>query len=438
MEVAMPNKTALAILAAALASALAFLAPATPAAAGSTEQVLYNFCSISQCADGSEALAGLIFDNAGNLYGTTSGGGAYGYGTVFELAPGGGGTWTETVLYSFCPAPGCGDGAYPGYGSLVLDAAGNLYGTTSFGGAYQTACGGHDCGTVFELSPSGDGTWTETVLHSFGNGTDGREPLSGLIFDAAGNLYGTTYRGGAGARGLGTVFELVAGTSGTWTEKVLHNFCPGHGCAGDANSPRAALILGAAGSLYGTTTAGGSKNRSCGAAGCGAIFRLKPTANGRWKENVLYSFTARGGSQAGLILDAAGHLYGTASETVFELMPGKNGIWTEKALHRFGKGTDGAGPAASLVFDAAGKLYSTTVGGGAYGYGTLFQMTPENGKWTETILHSFDNNGQDGTSPRANVIFDSAGNLYSTTSGGGTSGSGCDGYGCGTVFEITP
>jgi len=199
------------LLGAVVGIVVGILTAASPAIAAPTEQVLYSFCSVSGCADGNTPLAGLISDAAGNLYGTTPSGGSIsncstGCGTVFELTPGAGGTWTETVLYSFCPANGCSDGAYPESGNLVFDAVGNLYGTTAFGGAYQSACGGHDCGTVFELSPDGGGKWTETVLHSFGNGTDGREPLASLIFDAAGNLYGTTAFGGADAGG--TVFEL--------------------------------------------------------------------------------------------------------------------------------------------------------------------------------------------------------------------------------------
>jgi uncharacterized repeat protein (TIGR03803 family) len=445
----MPSKKTVTLLIMILVVVFGFLTSVVPTLAANKEKVLYSFCSVSGCSDGSEALGGLVFDGAGNLYGTTSGGGVYGYGTVFKLTPGAGGAWTETVLYSFCPAPGCADGAYPGYGSLVLDPAGNLYGTTSYGGVYQAACGGRDCGTVFELSPNGGGDWTESVLHSFGNGTDGREPLSGLIFDRTGNLYGTTFAGGAGhgftcGSGCGTVFGLTPGANGTWTETVLYRFCYPHGCLGGAG-PQAGLTLDSLGNLCGTASYGGSSS-TCGGQGCGVVFQLTPS-NGKWKERVLSSFSYRTGKQpqASLVLDTAGSLYGTTSlggayryGVAFKLKPSQKGKWTESVLHSFGKSKDGTGPAAGVVFDGSGRLYSTTVGGGAYGYGTVFRLTPESGRWTEMVLHSFDNNGQDGKSPRANLVFDTAGNVYSTTSGGGASGSGCDGYGCGTVFEITP
>jgi uncharacterized repeat protein (TIGR03803 family) len=385
-----------------------------------TQTALYSFCIASGCADGSGPVGTLIFDAAGNLYGSTGAGGTgnscgEGCGTVFQLTPGTNG-WTETVLYSFA---GGADGQQPN-APLIFDAAGNLYGT---GGG-----GANGDGTVFELSPDGGGKWTETVLHSFGNGTDGREPLANLIFDAAGNLYGTTAFGGADAGG--TVFELSPGSNGTWTETVLHNFCfSGNGCK-DGRNPEAGLVFDPAGNLYGTTYTGGTYRRSCGSQ-CGVVFRLKPGASGKWTEKVLWTFNNTWGSQSPLIRDVAGNLYGMFGKTAFELTPSKGGNWTEKVLHEFDKGTGGTGPIGSLIFDGAGNLYSTTAGGGAYGYGTVYELMPaQNGKWTETILHSFANDG-DGTSPRAGLIFDSAGNLYSTTTFGGIDGGG-------TIFEITP
>jgi uncharacterized repeat protein (TIGR03803 family) len=425
----MPRERILVLLGTAFAALLGSLASVVPASAAQTEAVLYSFCSNSKCTDGIEPLAGLTFDDAGNLYGMTHIGGAYGYGTVFQLTLGVGGKWTENVIYNFCSAPDCTDGAYPFYGSLIFDAAGNLYGTTSAGGTYGAACGGAGCGTVFELTPGVDSVWSEAVLHNFNNdGKDGWQPAAGLTFDAAGNLYGTTSFGGsskAGACrniGCGTVFELTLGAAGTWAEKVLHSFCPGDVCAGDGNQPQAGVILGKTGNLYGTTRLGGSRQRPCG-QGCGVVFQLIPASNGKWKEKVLHTFTGQDGRepQASLTFDPTGNLYGTTPATVFELI--KNDGWAEKVLHRFYKVNDGVTLRSSLIFDVNGNLYSTTFAGGDSGSGTVFRLTPQaDGKWTEKILHSFKNNGQDGRSPLAGLIFDSAGNLYGTTAVGGTSG----------------
>ena len=202
--------------------------------------MLYSF--INNGTDGIVPDGGVIFDGAGNLYGTTFSGGTHSEGTVYELTPAGGGGWTEKVLHSF-DQNGT-DGAFPA-AALIFDTAGNLYGTTAGGGTYSK-------GTVFELTPVGGGTWTEKVLYSFGNGTDGFSPYSGLVFDAAGNLYGTAYYGGTYSRG--TVFELSPGAGGTWTEKVLHSF--GNGT--DASQPFSGLTFDTAGNLYGTTEVGGA------------------------------------------------------------------------------------------------------------------------------------------------------------------------------------
>ena len=208
--------------------------------------------------DGADPAAGLIFDAAGNLYGTTYGGGTYDWGTVFELTPAAGGGWTEKVLYSFL---GGADGFFPA-ADLIFDAAGNLYGTTGYGGAY-------DNGTVFELTPTGGGDWTEKLLHSFSynlNGMDGTYPQAGLIFDAAGNLYGTTV--GGGNYGGGTVFELTPTAGGNWTETVLHNF---NRNGTDGADPYAGLIFDGAGNLYGTTSFGD-------VYGDGTVFQLTPVS----------------------------------------------------------------------------------------------------------------------------------------------------------------
>jgi uncharacterized repeat protein (TIGR03803 family) len=347
------------------------------------EAVLYSFNG----TDGTTPFAALVFDGAGNLYGATQGGGAYGYGTVFQLAPGVGGTWTETVLHSFNNNGQ--DGYYP-YSNLIFDAAGNLYGTTSSGGS--SVCGG-GCGTVFELTPAGNGTWAETLVHSFA-GSDGEGP-SGLTFDGSGNLYATTAAGGTsngcGGFGCGNVFELTPGTNGTWTETVLYNFTGGsHG-----GNPIGGVIFDASGNLYGQNNP--------------YVFRLARSANGTWTEKVLYRVA---GSPGGLIFDAAGNLYGMDTMggkpnckghgcgTIFELAPGESGKWKEKVLHSFNydnKGKSGYWPYSGLIFDAAGNLYGTTLYGGSYHYcasglgcGTAFQLMPNTkGTWTEKLLHSF-------------------------------------------------
>jgi uncharacterized repeat protein (TIGR03803 family) len=212
------------------------------------EKILYNF--IYNGTGAYEPVAGLIFDASGNLYGTTLQGGTYGAGndhtggTVFELTPSADGSWTETVLYNFDES---GSGPYGPGAVLVLDPAGNLYSTTPDGGTYNSS------GTVFELSPQAGGSWTETTLHSFGNGSDGLNPFDGLVLDASGNLYGTTWQGGA--YGKGTAFELMPEAGGAWEEKVLYSF---GGSGTDGKNPSGGLIFDASGNLYGTTQGGGA------------------------------------------------------------------------------------------------------------------------------------------------------------------------------------
>ena len=328
----------------------------TPKADGDwTEKVLYSFNQTG----GSYPEAGLILDAAGDLYGTTYQGGTHGQGTAFELTPQADGSWKEKVLHSFNIT----DGANPEAG-LIFDAAGNLYGTTDQGGTYGF-------GTAFELTPQGDGGWTEKVLHSFNfNETDGANPEAGLIFDGAGNLYGTT--NGSGTGSVGTVFELTSKADGSWKEKVLYSFD-----GSDGSNPEAGLILDRAGDLYGTTSSGGSDN-------LGTVFKLALKADGDWTEKVLYSFNETDGAypEAGLILDASGNLYGTTvgggtngDGTVFELTPEGGGSWTEKVLHNF-NGMDGFAPYAGLTFDTAGNLYGTNTGGGTHNDGTAFELTP--------------------------------------------------------------
>jgi uncharacterized repeat protein (TIGR03803 family) len=313
--------------------------------------VLHSFAG---GADGANPEGVLIKDKSGNLYGTTTAGGVSGTGTVFRVSAAG----VERVLYSFA---GGTDGAIPEAG-LAWDAAGNLYGTTTAGGANGN-------GTVFRLSPPKQkGTeWTETVLYSFGLGSDGTVPVGGVAFDGAGNLYGTTSAGGT--FGYGTIFQLVPSGS-TWTETILHDFQN----ASDGAVPYAGLIY-KAGNFYGGATEGGT-------AGGGTIFELTPGSSG-WTFTVLYSVPGWGisGPFRDLMMDPSGNLYGTthcdgnnSAGTVYKLTPAP-GSWTYTSLYVFTGGTDGLYSYSNLVFDN-GSIYGTTQEGGANGMGVVFQIAP--------------------------------------------------------------
>ncbi|PYX48380.1 MAG: hypothetical protein DMG79_11885 [Acidobacteria bacterium] len=425
MSTLSPNfKAVLAVLTLAL-----FAAPA--ALAQEQEKVLYSFYDSGGLV---LPVAGVISDASGNLYGTTFYGGANGVGMVFELSPGTSG-WKETVLHSFNVD---GTDGFWITGGLVFDAAGNLYGTTEFGGSGLCISGIGGCGMVYKLTPNSNGSWTETILHNF-DGNDGFEAHSGLTIDAAGNLYGTTANGGAYSQG--TVYEVSPSAGGTWTEKTLHDFTGG----ADGGVPYGSVLLDAAGNLYGMTSAGGGNTPAC-RYGCGTVFELSPTLSGNWKWKGLHDFSKRDGDGKypynGLIFDASGNLYGVTSGggggphnkgIVFELSPTAGGKWTEKILHNFNiHNADGNGPSGTPVFDASGNLYGVTLGGGSNGKGSTFKLTPTTvGPWTETVLHSFSDQGSDGYHPNAGLIFDASGNLYGTTGDGGQ-------FNEGTVFEITP
>jgi uncharacterized repeat protein (TIGR03803 family) len=390
--------------------------PWSPAAHAQTFKVLYSFTG---GADGSQPHAGLVFDAAGNLYGTTRFSGAWthggGLGTVFKLAKNG----KETVLYSFRGRP---DGANP-QDSVVRDANGNLYGTT-YGGGPSTY------GTVFKLSRTGK----ETVLHKFCTETgclDGAVPTASLIRDGSGNLYGTT-NGGGSARSCnvdcGTVFKV----SRTGQETVLYNFTGGV----DGGGPTAGLVQNASGNFYGTTYLGG--NPKCNlypGLGCGVVFKL--TKSG--KETVVHTFVGgldgAGPSPGRLVRDAAGNLFGTTYSgggngcggsgcgTVYKLdTAGKLTV-----LYRFSGGENGGGPAA-VIMDKSGNLYGATEQGGG-----VFKLDTTG---RETVLHTF-TGGSDGAIPKGSLVMDAAGNLYGVTAAGGNP-SCFDGIGCGVVFEITP
>jgi uncharacterized repeat protein (TIGR03803 family) len=416
-----------------------------------SESILWNFGNGN---DGADPFGGLIADKNGNLYGTTYIGGTHfsasdNGGIVFELTPPSttGGDWTESVLWNF----GDGNDGNSAVGTLLMDPSGNLYGTTSQGGASND-------GTVFELKAPATtgGEWTESVLWSFGNGKDdGSDPQSnGLIMDASGDLYGTTSKGGTHGQlnvtgfGGGTVFELKppATPGGDWTESVLWNFGKGK----DGDSPFFGLIPDKNGNLYGTTAYGGTFASS--ANNGGTVFELKPpaTAGGDWTESILWNFGKGNDGFAAytdLIMDSSGNLYGTtffggifggspADGTVFKLIAPStsSGKWTESVLWNFGNGTDGVWPYGGVIADTSGNLYGTTNHDG----GTVFELTPPStigGDWTESILWGF-GSGTDGAGPEAGLLMDISGNLYGTTTEGGTTLSGSDDGG--TVFEINP
>jgi uncharacterized repeat protein (TIGR03803 family) len=375
----------------------------TPLAQAQTFSVIHNFTGGS---DGGAPFAGFTIDGAGNLYGTASFGGATEYGVVFKINPQG----EETVLHNFV---GGIDGANP-EGSLVRDAAVNLFGTTIAGGA-------SGAGTVFKLTPNGK----ETVLYSFTGKTDGAKPIAGLTKDSLGNLYGTTTAGGA--NGNGVVFKLHK-NAGKWTEHVLYSFGPGT----DGAIPVAGVTLDAAGNLYGTTSAGG-------AYGYGTIFKLK-RGKSRWTESILHNF--QNGSDgavpyAGLVFDRSGNLYGAAAEggtgadvggTVFKLTHSSSG-WTFTVLYSL-PGWDISGTFRNVLFDASGNLYATTHCDGSYESGTVYKLTPSSGTWTYSSLYVF-TGGSDGQYSFSNLVFDKQGNLYGTTNVGGANN-------FGIVFKITP
>jgi len=432
----MPNTRLSFLLIALSVTLVGALASAQPLFAADQEKVLKYFGGkIDGRRNGSNPSGGLIFDAAGNLYGTTQEGGLIqcgydgGCGTVFELTRQADGSWKETVLYRFTGRDAGGPAA-----GLVFDGAGNLYGTA-------TGCNIDGCidGPVFELERQADGTWKYKRLYH------APQPGGPLIFDQAGDLYGTAF-GVVGDPYWGSVFELTPGPNGKWTSKILHRFSP----YANGKWPVGGLTIDAAGNLYGVTCCGGSYVGRCSdSQGCGVVFELTPQAVGKWKEIVLHRFNGKDGfnSAAGLTSDAQGNLYGTSGGglqscqgyycgVVFELVrPQTGGKWKEKVLHNF-HFSDGWGPESNLTFDSAGNLYGTTFAGGGpcfdpRGCGTAFELMPtQNGEWSEKVLFKF--RGGDGAYPSSDLIFDSSGNLYGETySDDGSAGPG-------VVFEITP
>lgn len=381
--------------------------------AASKETTLHSFnCDTEGCGP----FGALVLDATGNLYGTTGG-------TVFKLArpatPGR--LWTLSVLHWFTLKEG--EGLFAG---VVFDTMGDLYGTAVDGGT-------HDVGTVFELSPGSDG-WTETTLYNFcseGGGycTDGEHPFAGVVVDRQGNVYGLTRD--AGPYNGGVAFELTQG-SGGWTETVLYGF---GAKSDDGGGPYFAPVFdGAEKHLYGTTEFGPTGR-------FGTVFQLRPTSGG-WKERVLHSFRGGDGSlpYGGLVLDAARNLYGTTSQggphnqgTVFKLSPGAHGHWKETLVYDFPNIQQGGYPLGTLAIDKQGTLYGIAGGGGGCGgtCGLIYQLAPQaHGKWKYAVLHKF--NGSDGMWPQGGLVLDKQQkHLYGTTKYGGA-------YDAGVVFEVTP
>jgi uncharacterized repeat protein (TIGR03803 family) len=318
--------------------------------------------------------------------------------------------------------------------SLILDSAGDIYGTTTLGGT-SANCNSFGCGTVFELSPTGSG-YTKTTLYSF-NGysasgdNDGSWPTAGLVLDSKGRLFGTTGNGGSSSD-AGTVFMLTHSSSG-WKETILHTFS-----GTDGFKPAANLLMDSHGNLYGTTVEGGAFNQ-------GTVFMLSPTASG-WKHAILHSFSAKGdGAQPyGIIFDAAGNIYGntffggtTANDCgeVFELSRTSTG-WKETNLHIFtGKNGDGCQTVPFFAFDAAGRLYGTTSGGGNdFFSGTVFTLSHASGVWKESVIYRF-TGADDGGAPGA-IAFSPSGELFGITNYGAPAG--CNNLdGCSQIFKLT-
>ncbi len=376
----------------------------------------------------------LVADVAGNLYGTAPGGGQFNCGTVFQFTPPAnfGALWTEATLYNFA---GSSDGCGPN-GKLVLDVAGNLYGTTRLGGI--------GVGTAFELSPpiQPGASWSETVIYSFGSSSiDGQEPMAGLIIDAQGNLYGTTSTGGSGMFGFGTAFELSPPTqNASWSETVLYNF---GSFQDDGSLPEAPLISDSSGNLYGTASFGGTESNN------GTVFQLAPPQQpgGPWTETILHDFGSvpNDGTSptAGLTITPSGALLGMTPGggpplhpfgVIFALAPPSSpgGDWGYVLAYIFTGSLDGGIPQGSLtlLFGKSPVLYGTTSLGGLFGEGIVFQLTPPGpgGTWVETPLYNF-TGGNDGARPESGLLLHNYA-LYGTTLKGGV-------HGLGTAYRLS-
>lgn len=370
----------------------------------------------------------LLEDASGNLYGTTKGGGSYGVGAVYELSPPAvsGGSWTQTIIYSFVPYGG---GGYVPFSDLVRDQAGAFYGTFFSGG--DPIC---NCGGVFKLTPPAvaGGAWTESAIYKF-TSSDGHLPTNGaLALTRTGTLYGTTLAGGT--YNSGVIYQLTTKNGISYSEKVLYSF----GNTGDGDTPNGPIILDSSGNLYGVTSLGG-------AYGQGVLYEYVPTTQ---TESLLFSFggsSTTGSTPAGnLVFDNYGNLYGVTTYggtngdgVVYELSPGSPN-WTQTILYTFST-TSGVSPIAGLSWNHKNNnLYGTTSNKNAHpaGAGTVFKLVPpavKGGAWTETTLMQFTYK-LNGGYPTGTVTRDpTTGSLYGTAQQGGIEG--CDLY-CGVVWQI--
>jgi hypothetical protein len=439
------------------------LALGTSASAEWKEKVLYSFQGGN---DGAVPAGGVVFDKQGNLYGATtytvSCSTTFECGTVFELSPPQqkGGAWTETTLHVF-QGHDHNDGGSP-EGGVILDAAGNVYGTTAYGGSgpcalFGTAVG---CGSVYEMIAPvhSGGTWTEKLLYSFQGDRDGQFPIGELVFDKLGNLYGATrFGGGYGScdspyyQHCGTIFELIAPKTkgGKWTERVLYSFKSGK----DGANPNGGLIFDNAGAIYGTTSSGANQIcQGAGYVGCGTVFRLSPTSKAgvAWTENVIYRFKGHphndgSGPNGGLAFDGAGAIFcttvggGSAEEGVVFRLERVTGRWVETVLYTFLGGNDTSLPMAGVTFGSSGDLYGTTALGGSTGGGAVYELrrpVSVGSAWTYAVRYFFTGT-PDGSYPASKLTLGGEGKLYATTQQGGQ-GQTCGNYGCGTVFEVWP
>ncbi len=394
-------------------------------ASGQTETTLYSFNNSSDYG-----LSGVIFGPGGSLYGIEANNWQS---LIYELSPADG-SWTFSVLSSNTAID------FPsGPSPLVADASGNLYGTSYYGGT--------GAGMVYELSPASGGSWNLETLYAFSTEKrDGQNPTGPLTLDSAGNIYGTTLLGGGGGCvgageeiGCGTVFELIRGEGGIWTEKILHAFNVN---GGDGVGPTWGVVFDGAGNLYGTTLVGGLSGDY------GTVFELSPLVGGRWEERILHRFNNNGKDGCypyGLVLDGSGNVYGTTNSggtfgvcpnsagTAFKLSPSLEGGWSEKILHNFGKPhSDNGSCFGPLVLDASGNLYGISAGG-INGLGAIYEISPSaGGDWTEQFLYSFSNEADLPYGVGSgSVQLDTAGNIYGVTGAGGTNGQGA-------IYEITP
>jgi len=396
-----------------------------------SEKVLHSFTAGT---GGNTPTTGLVSDAAGNLYGMTAGGGNVasncptGCGVVYKLTPSATGTWKEAILHRF-------NGGTEGWSpdGLALDAKGNIYGVNQLGGKPARGtknCVTYGCGTLFRLSPNTSGGWTFTLLHAFTGVSDGINP-TGVTVDAAGNVFAPARSGGTNG---GMIFEMVGGTQG----RTIYTFI---GTA-NGNGPDGPVLIDAAGNLYGTTFDGG-------AGGLGVVYELTPSSSGKWTETILYSFTGGNdgsGPSGNLAFDSTGNLFGAAdfngafnSGIVFELTPSSGGQWTKTTIYAFNGGADGETPRSGVVRDAAGNLFGTNAGGGnstCY-CGTVFELSPSSGGWSESTLYTFTGQADGGFPTLGPVLLDSSGNLYGATNSGGTVNSSCVlSPGCGVAYEL--